>query len=220
MTSQVVHAAPVAPQAIVDGVVQVEPEQQPVQLVGLQLLHTPPAQGPLPQFWQAPPPLPHMAGSVPGRHDVPAQQPEGHEVPSHTQAPATQRAPSAQGAPVPHWHTPAGVQRLEVCPHLMQALPAAPQVPTARGRQVLPAQQPSGHDVASHTQAPFRQRWPAVQAAAAPQTHRPVPEQPSAVAGSQGAQALPAVPHFAKVGVMQLVPSQHPLEHEVAAQPH
>ena len=39
-----------------------------------------------------------------------------------------------------------------------QALPAVPQAPTARARQVLLAQHPSGHDVASHTQAPFKQR--------------------------------------------------------------
>lgn len=99
-----------------------------------------------------------MAASVPGRHDVPEQHPDGHDVPSHTQTQAAQRAPSAHGGPLPHAHAPAGVQRLAVCPHLTQALPAAPQVPTARGRQVLPAQQPSGHDIASHTQAPFKQR--------------------------------------------------------------
>lgn len=49
MPSQVVQAAPVAPQAIRFGGVHVDPEQQPAQLEGLQLLHTPPAHGPSPQ---------------------------------------------------------------------------------------------------------------------------------------------------------------------------
>lgn len=49
MASQVVQAAPVAPQAIRFGGVHVDPEQQPAQLEGLQLLHTPPAHGPSPQ---------------------------------------------------------------------------------------------------------------------------------------------------------------------------
>jgi hypothetical protein len=49
--SHVTHAAPPAPQAPEAPVVHVDPEQQPVkQLVGLQSLQTPPAQGPAPQF--------------------------------------------------------------------------------------------------------------------------------------------------------------------------
>jgi hypothetical protein len=48
--SQVVQAAPDTPHVIGDGDVHVEPEQQPMQFPGLQLLHTPPAQGPSPQF--------------------------------------------------------------------------------------------------------------------------------------------------------------------------
>ena len=219
--SQVVQAAPAVPQAAGPGVgVQLEPEQQPVQLPGLQLLHTPPAQGPSPQFWQAPPPLPHIAEAVPGRQLAPEQQPEGQEAPSQTQTPAMQREPSAQGAPWPQAQTPAGVQRLEVLPHLTQALPAVPQLPSARSRQTFPKQQPSGQEVASHTQAPPTQRWPVVQAAPAPQAQTPEGVQLSATTGLQGRQTLPAAPHLLKEGVAQLLPSQHPVEHEVAPQPH
>lgn len=201
-------------------VVQVEPEQQPLQLLGLQLLQTPPAQGPSPQFWQAPPPLPHIAAAVPGRQLAPEQQPDGHEAPSQTHTPAMQRDPSAQGAPVPQAQVPAGVQRLAVMPQRTQALPPMPQLPTARSRQTFPTQQPSGHDVASQTQAPPTQRWPAVQAAPAPQTQTPPAVQLSATVELQGRQTLPAVPHLVKDGVAQLLPSQHPVEQEVAPHPH
>jgi hypothetical protein len=47
-----------------------------------------------------------------------------------------------------------------------------------------------------------------------------VAEQLSAVTELQGAQELPEVPHLAKVGATQLVPSQHPVEQEVVAHPH
>jgi hypothetical protein len=49
--SQVLQAAPAVPHAMGVGmVVQVEPEQHPLQVLALQLLHTPPAHGPSPQF--------------------------------------------------------------------------------------------------------------------------------------------------------------------------
>jgi hypothetical protein len=217
----VVQAAPAVPQAVGPGiVVQVEPEQQPLQLPGLQLLHTPPAHGPSPQFWQAPPPLPHIAGTVPGRQLDPEQQPEGHDVPSQTHTPAMQREPAAQGGPWPQAQAPAGVQRLEVLPHLTQALPAMPQLPRARARHWFPEQQPSGHEFASQTQAPPKQRWPAVQAAPAPQAQTPVGVQLSAVTGLQGKHTLPAVPHLVNDGVAQLLPSQQPVEQEIASHPH
>jgi len=218
--SQVVQAAPAVPQAMGVGmVVQVEPEQQPLQLLALQLLHTPPAQGPSPQFWQTPPPLPHIAAVVPGRQEMPEQHPDGHDVPSQTHTPAWQRAPSAHGGPFPQAQAPIGVQRLAVAPQRTQAAPATPQVAGARGRHTPPAQQPSTHAAASHTQAPPTQRWPAVQAAPAPHTHTPLAVQVSDVTGSHGLQTLPAVPHFAKLGVAQLLPSQQPVEQETAPQP-
>ena len=71
-------------------------------MVALHPLHAPPAQVPVPQSWQAAPPLPQLVEVLPTRHAVPAQQPLGHEVPSHTQAPATHRWPAAQAAPLPH----------------------------------------------------------------------------------------------------------------------
>ena len=64
--SQVTQAAPPPPQVITPAMLHVEPEQQPEQLPGLHPLHTPPAQGPVPQFWHIAPPLPQIASAVPG----------------------------------------------------------------------------------------------------------------------------------------------------------
>jgi hypothetical protein len=43
-------------------------------------------------------------------------------------------------------------------PHLMQAAPGAPQAAVERATQVLSAQHPVAHDVASQMQAPPTQR--------------------------------------------------------------
>ena len=111
---QVVHAPPPVPQLPTPAVRQLVPEQQP-------LAHDTPSQtqAPLTQCWpaahgapplphtqapfgeqwsdrtgsqglQAPPPLPH-ASIAGGWQLPPLQQPVGHEVASHTHAPATQR---------------------------------------------------------------------------------------------------------------------------------
>ena len=105
--SQATHAAPPGPQVAVDGVAQVEPEQQPPgQFVVLQSLQTPPAQIRPAQSWQAAPPAPHALLAVPVRQVVPEQQPLGHDVRSQTHAPLTQRWPVPHGAPVPHWQAP------------------------------------------------------------------------------------------------------------------
>jgi hypothetical protein len=59
----------------------------------------------------------------------------------------------------PHWQVPVAVQRLVVWgSQAVQLEPAVPQVLTERARQTLPSQQPVGHELASHTHAPARQR--------------------------------------------------------------
>jgi hypothetical protein len=158
--SQVTQAAPPVPHAIADpAVVQVEPEQHPPgQLAALQSAQAPPAQAPLAQLWQAAPPVPQAAALLPGRQVLPAQHPPGQEVRSQTHAPPTQRAPLGHGAPVPQVQAPPAEQASAVMSQRTHAPPDFPQAVSERGRQVDPAQHPSGHDVASQTQLPPRQR--------------------------------------------------------------
>jgi hypothetical protein len=82
----------------------------------------------------------------------------------------------------------------------------------------LPTQHPVGHEVASHTQLPPVQRWPAPHAFAfAPQTHAPADEQRSLLVASHVAQLPPLTPHLLIESGTQLFPSQHPVGHEVAS---
>jgi hypothetical protein len=218
--SQVTQAAPPVPHAVADpAVVQVEPEQQPPgQLDELQSAQAPPAQAPLAQLWQAAPPVPQAVALLPGRQLVPEQHPPGHEVPSQTHAPPTQRAPLGHAAPVPHTQAPPAEQASAVRSQRTHAPPDLPHAVSEAGRQVDPAQQPVGHDVASQTQLPPRQRWPAPQDGPAPQAHEPAAVQWSAVAALQVVQAPPPAPQRASVAETQLVPSQQPVGHEVASQ--
>jgi hypothetical protein len=150
---------------------------------------------------------------------VPEQHPFGHEVPSHTHAPPTQRWPTEQGAPPPHWQLPVAEHRSAVIPQLVHAPPFAPQLPTACALQVVPEQHPVGHDVPSHTQLPCAQRWPAPQAGPAPQPQLPVAEQLSAVMTLHATHARPADPQLVSDGgVTQVVPLQQPLGHDVPSQ--
>jgi hypothetical protein len=69
-------------------------------------------------------------------------------------------------------HAPA----LHVSPvgHAVHAWPALPHAAGAvPAWQVVPSQQPWEQDIASQTQAPFAQRWPAAQAGPTPQRHSP-----------------------------------------------
>ena len=218
--SQVTQAAPPVPHAMAEpAVVQVEPEQQPPeQLDELQSAHTPPAQEPFAQVWQAAPPVPQAAMLFPARQVVPEQQPPGHEVASQTHAPPTQRAPSAHAAPAPQAQAPAAEQASAVRSQRAHVAPDGAQAVSERGRQVDPAQHPLGHEVASQTQLPPRQRWPAPQAEPAPQAHEPAAVQLSAVVGLQVVQAPPPVPQRASVAETQVVPSQQPFGQEVASQ--
>lgn len=174
--SQPTHTPAPLPQAATDGLLQVAPEQQPPgQLIALHPLQRPASQVcPAGQVSQAPPPAPHDCGVVPGAHRPCAQQPVGQEVPSHTQVLATQRWPTAHAAPLPHRQLPVAEQLSERASQAAQVAPPVPQLPSERVRQVLPLQQPLGHEVASQTHPVSVQRWPATQAAAPPQVHAPV----------------------------------------------
>ncbi len=215
------QAAPPRPHAVVDGALQVVPEQQPPgQLVVLQLLQTPPAQIRPAQSWQTAPPAPHALLAVPVKQVVPEQQPLPQEVLSQTQAPLTQRCPATHGVPVPHWQVPAAAHRSEAAPQLTQVLPETPQLPTAAVLHVVPLQQPSRHESASQMHAPPTQRWPAAQAAPAPHEQAPADEQPSATAGSQVMHAMPAAPQRDRERDTQVAPSQQPPGHDAALHTH
>jgi hypothetical protein len=129
-------------------------------------------------------------------HTAPWQQPLGQEVASQMHRPPTQRWPPAQAAPVPHWQAPVLLQRLALL--ASQALQDAPAVPHAASDgavQTPPWQQPFGHEVASHMQAPFMHRCPVPQGGALPQRHSPSIEQVSALLVSQDVQEAAPVPH-------------------------
>jgi hypothetical protein len=75
----------------------------------------------------------------------------------------------------------------------------------------LALQQPEAQLVASQTQAPPEQRWPAAQAAPPPQEQPPVAVQRSAVV-PQERQVPASAPHWALVvGETQTLPAQQPV---------
>jgi hypothetical protein len=97
-------------------------------------------------------------------------------------------------------------------PHVKHEDPAPPQFIVERTSQLVPLQQPAGHDVASQMQLPLAHRCPPPHAAPLPQVQAPVVLlQPSALEGSQATQADPRAPQVAVVAVvMHVVPLQHP----------
>jgi len=101
----------------------------------------------------------------------------------------------------------------------VQAPPPVPQLCSDGALQVVPAQQPFGHELWSHTHAPPTQRWPLAHAwPPGPHTHAP-PTQRSAVAGLHAAHTAPPAPHAPADGELQLLPLQQPFGHESALQP-
>jgi hypothetical protein len=77
----------------------------------------------------------------------------------------------------------------------LHAPPLAPQLPSDGTAQVLPLQQPVGHDVASQAHAPATQRWPLPHAGPLPHVHAPANEQVSAFVASQATHLLAPIPH-------------------------
>lgn len=78
------HAPPPAPHVVVEGVLHVFPEQQPVVHVAWQAEHAPLRHVPPPEHaTQVDPAMPHAVaeGVV---HVVPLQQPFGHDAALHT----------------------------------------------------------------------------------------------------------------------------------------
>jgi hypothetical protein len=154
--AQGTHCAPLAPHAVGDVVVHWPFAQQPAQLM-LPQLQAPPVQvWPVAHIPHELPPDPHAAVDCDvcaRQRPVESQQPFGHEVGLHTQAPAA-----------PH-----------VCPdaHGPQPAPAVPQAFVdwpAWGRQVPFAwQQPLAHEAGVQTHLPVAsQVCPAAQGAQAP----------------------------------------------------
>jgi len=91
----------------------------------------------------------------------------GHEAALHTQVPATQLCPAAQGAPAPQRHWPLA-HTLVVAGHTAQLPPSAPQLAVeAPERQAVPEQHPP-QVAGSHTQAPLTHFWPAAHGMPAP----------------------------------------------------
>lgn len=178
------HAPPLGPHAPNEGVVQVEPKQQPAHVVESQT-HPPALQrwpaahaGPVPQRHspsvhesasveshvpQAAPPVPHIVLEL-VRHTLPSQQPLGHDVASHTHMPSMHRWPLAHGAPDPHAHEPAVQRSARSGSQAMHAPPDVPQVARLGALHVEPEQHPVGQLAAqpSHTpavQPPPPQLW-------------------------------------------------------------
>lgn len=88
------------------------------------------------------------------------------------------------------------LQRLALAgSHVVHATPAMPHDESEGGVHTPPAQQPPGHEVASHMQVPPRQRWPAAHGGPPPQRHSPSIEQVSTRTGSQAMHAAAPTPH-------------------------
>jgi hypothetical protein len=101
-----------------------------------------------------------------------------------------------------------------------QLAPAGPHAEVDDGWHWLLAQQPE-HDVESHTQPLAVQCCPVAQAAAPPQWHAPLDVQLSASVESHALHMAPGAPHTLVLSVLlQVVPLQQPLGHEVMSQTH
>jgi hypothetical protein len=83
------------------------------------------------------------------------QHPVGQDAPSQTHVPPKQRWPVPQAALLPQEHAPfASHPSATVGSQLAHMAPGAPHAVTESGLQVAPAQQPLGHEVASHPHTP------------------------------------------------------------------
>jgi hypothetical protein len=139
------------------------PDAQPPALAGSQVVHAEPAS-------------PH-AGIEGARQVVPEQHPAGQEAASQMQARAEQRCPCWHAGPPPQEQAPSSEQESAKSEtQFTQEEPPAPQASKDDGQHAPLEQQPVGHEVASHTHAPLRQRCPSA--------HEPQPGPASGPAGS------------------------------------
>lgn len=152
------------------------------------------------QATQAPPLVAQPTLGLSGLHVLPAQQPaQVPPVEQLVQAPLTQL----------------------LVPQSVQAAPPTPQVVLPEATQLLVlSQQPDGHEVASHTQAPPTQRWPLAHLAPAPHMQVP-PEQVSAVMPQLIVveHEPPPAPQCVVSMAMQPVPVSHSFEGQPHAAP-
>ena len=148
------------------------------------------------------------------------QQPVGHDVALHTQAPPLHSWPAAQGAPlVPQLQAPFRHWSAVVNEHAVQVAPLVPQAEGAGVVQTPPWQQPLGHDVALHTQAPSLHCCPLGHGApVVPQLQPPLARQVLAVEDEQLPHATPPVPQVrGNAGPVVHTPFlQQPFGHDVA----
>jgi hypothetical protein len=155
---------------------------------------------------------------LPGWQALFAQQPPGQLAALHTQAPETQARPAPHGGPLAQPHTP--VEQVSVVSdgQTSQAAPPVPQVAREGGLHVVPLQHPFGQEVASQTQDPPMQRWPAKHAGPPPQVHAPA-EHASETVVSHIMHPPPMLPQVVgKLAVVHWLLSQHPFGHELASQ--
>jgi hypothetical protein len=171
------------------------------------------------QTWHVPPAGPQAAVVLPGSHVLFRQHPVGHDAESHTHLPPEHTCPLPQAVAPPQVQLPVAEQPSPVVPQLVQLPPPVPHAIDEGVVQVLFWQQPVGHEVASQTHLPPEHSCPVAHAVAPPQVQVPLVEQPSAVA-PQLVHEAPAVPQVAEdVGVLHVLPEQHPLGQLVALQP-
>ncbi len=151
------HAAPAVPHVAGEGASQFAPAQQPdAQLADVHDVHTPDTQFcRLGHGEHVEPPVPHAPFDVPARHWPLEQQPDGHEVPSHTHAPFTHRCPGLHAGPAPQAHVPSPAQTSAVWSHVEQAPPPVPQLVSVGVSHTPLRQHPFGQDVGVHVQTPL-----------------------------------------------------------------
>ncbi len=221
--SHAMQVAPSMPHCETDGVTHVEPTQQPVghePLAPGVHAQVPPTQAcPAPQGG----PLPHEQSPIAEHLSVLTGSHATHASPPNPQAAcerALQLGPEQQ--PVAHVDAqPEQAPPLQVWPdgQLAQALPPLPHSPgVLPGWQRLPWQHPRPHETPSQTHAPLRHRWPVAHAGLLPHWHAPVEEQLSVSPAGHAAHAAPGAAHAAVESVVQTLPAQHPVGHDVASQ--
>lgn len=210
VASHAIHAMPLAPHVESDGELHVVPLQHPLgHDVALQR-QAPPTHcwptahaAPVAPHTHRPsrhmserrshathdaPPVPQLPSDGALVHVVPLQQPVGHETPSHTHEPPTQRWPAAHTAPPPHRQSPLTHESARNGSHATHAAPGSAHALGPIGTHVEPEQQPLVHVIAHPAQTP-----------------------PAHVSAPQFVHAEPPAPHSAcAVPSSQTSPSQHP----------
>ena len=151
-------------------------------------------------------------------HVVGSRQQPAHGVQPVSQVSFWQMSPAVHAPLVPQVHVPSVHAFAVVELHAVHEPPAVPQVAMVAGRQVLPSQQPSGHDAAVQLQTPPTHSWWSAHGGLAPQWQVP-PVQVSDWM-PQSTQALPALPQVAAPAVSHCPPAQQPVGHETLSQTH